>query len=315
MDTAEWYRRFGAREAYSSPSYSRLSAAVAADGRLLALLDQLPEEKRQPNLLFGAVRFHGGPVHDPAAFADWVVMHWARLSADMMQRRTQTNEVGRCAPLLPLLAAIPGPIALLEVGASAGLCLFPDKYQYRYGDVRVGPADSPVVVECAVSGNVPLPTEMPQIVWRAGLDLNPLDVADAEQMRWLEALVWPEHEDRRQRLRAAIGIAAAEPPLMVTGDMLHDVPAVAAQAPADATLVVIHQAALTYVQSAEARLRFAAQMLALPGHWIFQEGPAGLPALTAATGDADLAWARNVVAMDGKTVAVAGPHGQELRWL
>ncbi len=40
-----------------------------------------------------------------------------------MSKRTQTNEPGRCAVLLPLLAALPQPLALLEVGASAGLCL------------------------------------------------------------------------------------------------------------------------------------------------------------------------------------------------
>ena len=46
----------------------------------------------------------------------------------------QTNEAGRCAVLLPVLAALPQPLALLEVGASAGLCLYPDRYAYRYGD-------------------------------------------------------------------------------------------------------------------------------------------------------------------------------------
>ena len=51
----------------------------------------------------------------------------------MLSRATQTNEPARCAVLLPVLARLPQPLALLEVGASAGLCLLPDHYGYDYG--------------------------------------------------------------------------------------------------------------------------------------------------------------------------------------
>ncbi len=50
----------------------------------------------------------------------------------MTTRSTQTSEPGRCATLLLLLARLPQPLALLEVGASAGLCLLPDRYGYDY---------------------------------------------------------------------------------------------------------------------------------------------------------------------------------------
>ena len=36
--------------------------------------------------------------------------------------------------LLPVLAQLPQPLALLEVGASAGLCLMLDSYGYDYGN-------------------------------------------------------------------------------------------------------------------------------------------------------------------------------------
>ena len=61
---------------------------------------------------------------------------------------------------------------------------------------------------CIASGNTPLPEAMPVIVWRVGLDLNPVDVNDEDQVAWLEtAMVWPEEMDRLAHLRAALAIA------------------------------------------------------------------------------------------------------------
>jgi Uncharacterized protein conserved in bacteria (DUF2332) len=137
--TAATYAEFAVREARGvSPSYERLSVAVSRDDEVLARLGTLPPAKRQPNLLFGVVRFLGGPVEDPAAFLDYVVANWPAIRSEMRTRATQTNEVGRCAFLLPVLAALPQPLALLDVGASAGLCLYPDRYAYRYGDHQIG---------------------------------------------------------------------------------------------------------------------------------------------------------------------------------
>ena len=56
---------------------------------------------------------------------------------------------------------------------------------------------------------MPGPVEVPQIVWRAGPDLNPLNVSGRTDMQWLEALVWPEQAKRLDNLRAAIEIARA----------------------------------------------------------------------------------------------------------
>jgi hypothetical protein len=113
----------------------------------------------------------------------------------MLSCTTQTNEPARCAVLLPLLAGLPQPLALLEVGASAGLCLLPDHYSYDYGITRLEPPTkktySPPVFECRVSGAVPIPSALPTIAWRAGIDLNPIDVNARAETDWLETLVWP----------------------------------------------------------------------------------------------------------------------------
>ena len=110
-----------------SPTYERLCLAVADDAEIVTLLDTLPRVKRQPNLLLGAARILDAPLDD-ATFRAWVVANWRELSGEMLARRTQTNEPGRLATLLPALAQLPEPLALVEVGASAGLCLFPDRY-------------------------------------------------------------------------------------------------------------------------------------------------------------------------------------------
>src|SRR5262245_15871037 len=78
------------------------------------------------------------------------------------------------------------------------------------------------VFPCRVTGNVPIPTALPEVAWRRGLDLNPIDLRSAEEVAWLETLVWPGQEARAERLRAAIAIACADPPPMVQGDLLTD---------------------------------------------------------------------------------------------
>ncbi|MEV2242409.1 DUF2332 domain-containing protein [Micromonospora sp. NPDC049891] len=314
MTIAERYVRFAEREARGvSPSYERLARAVSRDEELLSLLGTLPEAKQQPNLFFGVVRLLGGPVDEPAAFRDYTLANWSAVAAEIRSRVTQTNEAGRCAVLLPLLAALPQPLALLEVGASAGLCLYPDRYAYRYAGSASGGhligAGEPVL-DC-VATNLTPPEHRPEVVWRAGLDLNPLDVADPADVAWLDALIWPENEHRRDRLRAAAAVAAADPPLLVRGDLVDDLPALAAQAPADATLVVFHTSVL-YLVPAPRRAAFAETVRELPGHWIANEGPAVLPytGLPQPPSDTHL----NVLALDGQPLAWTRGHGQGITW-
>ena len=309
MTAAAVYAAFAAREARGvSPSYERLSLAVSRDDEVLSLLGGLPPAKQQPNLLFGAVRFLGGPVGDPAAFHRYVVANWPVIEAEMRTRATQTNEAGRCAILLPVLAGLPQPLALLDVGASAGLCLYPDRCSYRYGDHQIGGGDP--LLDCAATG-MPLPAGRPEVVWRAGLDLNPLDVSNPADLAWLDALIWPEHAHRRARLRAAAALAAAEPPRLVRGDLVDDLPALAARAPAGATLVVFHTSVLYQVPPPR-RAAFIEVVRALPGHWIANEDPDVLPypGLPAPPDGA----LRSVLALDGTPLAWTRSHGQAITW-
>lgn len=316
-DTAELYLGMAVHELHGvSPSYEALCRAVAGSEPLCALLNTLPRAKRQPNLLLGAVRFLGGPVDDSASFLTFVTARWGAVADTMMAHRTQTNEPGRCASLLPLLASLPQPLALVEVGASAGLCLYPDRYSYRYatslGEHRLG--DSEIVLSCTVTGPAPLPSRLPEVVWRAGLDLNPLQANREDDRLWLASLVWPEQIDRAERLDRALDVVAADPPRLDTGDLLVDLPGLLADAPPDVTLVVFHSAVLAYLDQ-EQRGRFADVMRAVKRtrdvHWVSNEAPGVIRG-------ADMnprPHGRFILAHDRVPVAVTGPHGQSLAWL
>jgi hypothetical protein len=304
LSTAENYRRWGSQVAEKSPLYAALCDGVAADRELLAFLDARPPQKRQPNLLLAAVRLLYGLQPDYPAFRAAVLAHPDEVATVLETRRTQTNEPGRCAPMLPLLAALPQPLALLEVGASAGLCLLPDRYAYDYAGYRVGAAA--VVFPCRTEGSVPLPSAPPRVAWRVGIDLAPVDVADRDAVAWLEALVWPEETDRLERLRAALAIARADPPRVVRGDLVERLPALAAEAPRDATLVVFHTAVLAYLTT-EQREQLGRRAHELGATWIACEAPGVLPALGAAESGF-------VLGVDGRRVATCDSHGRWLRW-
>src|SRR5215469_7322763 len=205
---ASWYERFAAEEAHGeSEIYERLACGVAASPELLDFLLTLPRQRRQPNLFLAAVRrLHGVP-EDLGRLVEIVAADGQRVRALMLARTTQTNEPGRCAVLLPLLARLPQPLALIEIGASAGLCLLPDRYGYDYDGHLLRPEAAwpePPIFPCSPAGTLPLPKILPLIAWRAGLDLNPIEVNNPAEATWLETLVWPEQTARRARLRAAM---------------------------------------------------------------------------------------------------------------
>jgi hypothetical protein len=314
---AESYREFAADARGRSPAYEALAESVAGDSGILGFLDGLPREKRQPNLLFAAAWYLLGAPAAIGTLRELVFDRAAELADLMLTRRTQTNEANRCATLLPALAALPGPLALIEVGASAGLTLLPDRYSYDYAGHRVAGLDPQApVLRCTPRGRAPLPDRVPDISWRAGLDLSPLDVSRDDDVRWLSCLVWPGESDRRQRLADAIATARRDPPPVHRGDLLTDLPALAARAPADATLVVYHSAVLAYVAPPD-RKRFAGVVAGLGAVWLSNEGPGVLadvpvPPYTGVPGTG----APFVLIRDGAVpLAITDGHGEWLEWL
>jgi hypothetical protein len=318
------YRRFADVECRGySEAYFHLAHAVAEDGEIIAFLGGLPVI--QPNLFFAAVQLLTGPADMPASGRElraFLKRRGGEVADVMRSRRTQTNEVGRCSVLLPALPA--GPLALVEVGASAGLGLLLDHFHYELGTMRLGAADSPVHLRCAVTGPVPLPPALPAIAWRRGLDLQPIDARDEAATRWLLACVWPDHPDRRRQLECALALARPTAPLVSRGDLVDDLPVLLGEAPAEAQLVVFHSAVLSYV-APERRQRFA-EVLAdtsrrRPIVWLSNEAPGVIPEVTALAPPHDgrrflLGRTRFVNGRrQDEMLALAHPHGVEMAWL
>jgi hypothetical protein len=312
---AAGYRRFADVEAATvSPQYADLARAVADDTALLAFLAALPRGKRQPNLLFATLQFLQGEPADPATVHELVRGDADRVRTTMLTRATQTNEPARCAALLPVLDAIPGPLALIEVGASAGLCLYPDRYRYDYDGTTVGPA-GPVLIRCTTTGDGPVPRRVPDVVARIGIDLHPLDPADGADRSWLRALIWPGRQaaERLARLDAAADLAAAEPARMLAGDLVDRLPEALELLPGGATPVVFHTAVLLYLPSAR-RQRFVALVRSRAVRWIAQEGVGVLPEVDARVPSRDEAHGRFVLSLDGRPLAWTAPHGGRIDW-
>lgn len=310
------FRRFAEIEVRGrSPRYEAFALGVAADAFTLDFLASLPEQKQQPNLLFAALRHACGTPRDWPAFRALLRERADAVRATMLARRTQTNEAGRCATLLPVLARLPQPLALLEVGAAAGLCLLPDRYGYDYGARRLVPpsTDAPVF-PCRTDSATPLPSAQPLVAWRRGMDLHPLDVADAADCAWLETLVWPEQSERLHRLRAALAVARRDPPPIARGDLLGDLSACARQAPADATLVVFHSAVLAYVADVAVREAFGQAVRKLGAVWVSNEAPGVFPSIRERLSRPGPRGAF-LLSVDGVPMAWTDPHGGWMEWI
>jgi hypothetical protein len=313
-ETAERYLGFAGEARGRSPQYEELAIAVAGDLPTLRFLGSLPAAKRQPNLLFAAATYLLGEAPELGPLQRLINDRGGELAHTIMTRRTQTNEPARCATLLPALAQLPQPLALIEIGASAGLTLLPDRYSYDYGDRRLTGTDPGApVFSCQTLGPVPLPlpAQVPEVSWRAGLDLNPLDVMNHDDVRWLECLLWPGETGRPERLAAAIETARRDPPRIHRGDLLTDLPALVGQAPPGATLVVYHSAVLAYVPAGQ-RGQVAETIRGLNASWLSNEGPDVLPGIDVP----DRHDEKFVLVRDGtRAVAFTDAHGAWIDWL
>ena len=346
-------------------TYPAICRGVADDPNVLSILDAAPLPQRRPLLLLAAVHFLllGGVEHplaafydtvaavrgipfrpprgEPAlAFADFCRGHRDTLVELAATRSTQTNEVGRCNALMPGLCHVAAqhgwdePLALLDLGTSAGLNLLFDDYAYTYrardrGDVvHTGAAASAVTLECTVRSELrALPTlRLPVVSARVGLDLAPVDASSDDEARWLLACQWPDNPARFERLRAALANlrASADPPRLERGDMVTDLARVASTVGGAEPLVVFHSWVAAYLDEDRQRaLAAAVQALASTRavHHLYLEAAFETPGLPTPPPPVpregpDLASSLVHVGPGAEPVRLADahPHGYWIRW-
>lgn len=252
----------------SSPLYEKLSIGISNDRELLELAAHAIS-KPIPMIFLAAVHFlllnetehplaayfpdiaspHDAPEGDPyAVFRNFCLEYRSEIGRIVSTYHVQTNEVRRSACLLPafgLVAAMSRglPLALVEIGASAGLNLLWDHYAYDYGNGRLyGDRASPVRLTCTLRGEKipPFPQSFPQVFSRTGIDLYPVDVREDSAANWLRAFIWPEHRGRFEMLGHAMAIARRHPPELRAGDALELLPDMMAMTPTDTTLCLFH---------------------------------------------------------------------------
>ncbi|WP_226012139.1 DUF2332 domain-containing protein [Halomicrobium salinisoli] len=322
----------------SSELYERLCRIVADDPELLELAAAVPDDRSTANVFLAALQFrllrgadgrlaeYYPSVTDDArepdgalgdALRDFCAAQADALRPLLRTRRTQTNAVRRCAALYPAVARVArevdGPLALVELGPSAGLNLLFDRYRYDYGDAVAGAVDSPVTIRSEVAGgDPPLPDDPPAVRSRVGIDLHPMDVTDPDDADWLRSLVWPDLPERRRALDDALALARRDPPRVVEGDLLDDLPDVLGEIPSDVPVLVVSTLVLYQLppDAREAvRETLAERAGERPLHWLSGDDELG------ENDGIRLEWTR---AVDGevRTDLLAGfeQHGRWIEW-
>jgi hypothetical protein len=232
----------------------------------------------------------------------------------------QTNEPMRSAPLMAGLLVIADytgglPLALYEVGASAGLILVLDRYRHRLGTTTAGAGKSPVLIAPEWEGSSP-PGARLRIVRRQGSDLEPLDVTDPGDRERLLAYVWADQADRLARVEAAIDIAARDPPRLDRGEAAEWTERTIDVAPeAGMTRVLMHAVAMQYAgQDTRERICSHAERV---GRQATAEAPFAWLRFEADPEFDDQGSLRLTLWPDGReeVLAVGDTHGERLRWM
>lgn len=269
-DPRHWLSYVPATLARRSPLYAHLYQQLAQDPEVFASLALIDPDQPIPVLFLSVVTFlllsephdalaafypYLAPVPEPPqnaypAFRAFCLAHWEELQTFLPVSRLQTNEVRRCANLLPAFEIVSRrgehrPLALIEVGSSAGLNLNWHRFGYHYGEMVVGDLHSPVQIHCALDGKMPLlPEKLPHLAQCHGIEAFPLDITSERDVRWLRSCIWPEEAERYQLLDAALAVARQYPPQILPGDACERLPGALAPIPYEQTVCVFHSFAL-----------------------------------------------------------------------
>jgi hypothetical protein len=299
--------------------------AAAVPLRLLAGLHRVALQGRRPwSALWPPDSQLGDEPDDEHNLRVAIAHAWhfqGALLRQALENPPQTNEVQRSAALLPGLlhvAARTGmPLALLEIGASAGLNLWADHYRVETPSFALGPADATLVLRPEWRG--PPPPQAPlAIEHRAGCDLRPVDLLQEGEDERLASYIWAEQAERLERLRQAVAIArarmaaegvriaAARAPQFLRQQLTLRLPGQA--------LVLMHSVVWQYLPAAEQQA--VAMLMQAAGEASTSETPlAWLRFEPTETGFAVELRCRRWPGGEDQLLARCHPHGAWIEWL
>lgn len=237
--------------------------------------------------------------------------------AEVLASAPQTNEVGRSAALLGGLARVAQrtglPLAVREIGASAGLNLLWHRYGYALGTQRWGDPASGVRIESDWRGAAPALPPRIDLLDSAGSDLAPIELRDEAAAQRLAAYVWPDQQARLQRLQAAIALARAEGLAVERAEAADWVERVLQARPAGAATVLMHTIVWQYLpRETQARIE---QALQRHGARADDSRPLAWLRLEHAHGEAAAALQLTLwPGSESHTLATSHPHGAWVDW-
>jgi hypothetical protein len=302
FDAAKFYRRsLSLEDRARLPYYGQLIDALADSPVACDLLKEARPEQRNPMLVLAALHYGAlcgdevlDPLYDaigvvaPEEFASQVV---ARLEAlpelvrDQLHRATQTNEPGRSAVMAAVLRELKTrgvhDVHLIDVGTSMGLNLYPDLYRVNINDHDHDDDDASALSMLDLYGTVG-EGALPTIHQRIGIDLNPLDPDELDDVRWLDACLWPEEPERAARLRAALEQMHSWPTATrLKGSALDLIDEVVASCSSAATPVIFHSWVASYFSLNEQRVwrERVMQHVTNGALWIYFEHPLSVAGL------------------------------------
>ena len=327
-----------------APLYSQFAHRVAREPAVLDLMSVAPATQRIPVLLFASAhhlllnqRDHQLARHYPNIaqgnaqgdatdlFVEFVLDRADAMKELLATRSTQTNEIGRCNWFLfpfAMLDAEVGALAQVDVGSSAGLNqLFPRlRFDLTPGGF-IGESND-LTIACDITGAPPVIQQIPQVVWSIGLDAKPIDVHDDNEVRWLEACVWPDQVERFHRLQRAIAMARQHNIVVERGDAVDDVAQAIERAAKHAHPVVTTSWVLNYLPP-ERRIAFVDELDRVGTErdlsWVIAESPYETPELPGHRGSDELITVITLVRWrkgqrSVQRLATTHPHGQWIHW-
>ena len=323
--TRERYAAYAERIAPVSPTYAAWARSV--DDDLVALLDAVPEQQRQPELVFAVARRLGADPSDPGALRGLGREARPAFTAALATATVQANDPRRLGPVVPLFAALAAaddrPLGLVDAGAAAGLCSVPDRVTLDHrtvaGVVRVhtAVAEPSVHLTVDVSGAAPEPATTPVLIGaRVALDPNPIDLARPGAFDRLVEAVPPEATDRTALMAEALRATLVEPPVRIRGGVPEDLDRALDALPDDCEPVVMTTGTLVYVPGA-GRQQFVDRLRTRGVRWVALERTGILTGVAATLPpDVDPADpdAFATLSLDGRALAVSDAFGTRVRW-